>query len=88
VYIPNTFTPDGDRFNNTFKASTIGAVKMEFNIFNRWGDLIYSTTDIYFEWDGTYNGQVISDNTLVYKAKITDKEGIPHEYYGTINLLR
>lgn len=88
VYIPNTFTPDGNRFNNTFKASTIGAVKMEFYIFNRWGDLIYSTTDIYFEWDGTYNGEIISDNTLVYKAKITDKEGIPHEYYGTINLLR
>ncbi len=88
VYIPNTFTPDGDRFNNTFKASTIGAVKMEFYIFNRWGDLIYSTTDIYFEWDGTYNGEAISDNTLVYKAKITDKEGVPHEYYGTINLLK
>jgi gliding motility-associated-like protein len=88
VYIPNTFTPDRDRFNNTFKVSTIGAVDMEFFIFNRWGDLIYSTTDIYFEWDGTYNGQVISDNTLVYKTKITDKEGIPHEYYGTINLLR
>lgn len=88
VYIPNTFTPDQNRFNNTFKVSSIGATEMEFYIFNRWGDLIYYTTDIYFEWDGTYKGKIIADNTLVYKAKITDKEGIPHEYYGTINVLK
>lgn len=88
VYIPNSFTPDNDRFNNYFYVSSIGAIDMDFLIYNRWGELIFQTSDIYFKWDGTYNGKIISDNTLVYKAIITNKEGIPYEFNGTINLLR
>ncbi len=88
IYIPNTFTPDNNRLNNKFKVSSIGAIDMEFYIFNRWGELIYYTTDIYFEWDGTYKGQIMADNVFVYKAIITNKEGIPYEYNGTITLLK
>lgn len=87
-YAPNAFTPDGNSFNNAYSVSVIGAKEIEFMIFNRWGDLIYSTTDIYFEWNGSYSGELAPDGVYVYRSKVTDMEGLVHEYYGTINLLR
>jgi gliding motility-associated-like protein len=87
-YAPNAFTPDGDRFNNTYSVSIIGADKFDFMIFNRWGELIYQTTDIYFEWDGSYKGQMVPDEALVYRVKLTDLEGFVHEHFGTITILK
>jgi len=87
-YAPNTFTPDANTFNSTYKVSVIGAKEFDFMIFNRWGDLIYQTSDIYFEWDGSYRGNLSPDGSYVYRVKITDKEGYIHHHFGTINLLR
>lgn len=87
-YAPNAFTPDDGRFNNSYAVSVIGAVQFEFQIFNRWGELIYQTTDQYFKWDGTYNGHFVPDDVVVYKVKITDREYIVHDYEGMITILR
>jgi len=57
-------------------------------IFNRWGDLIYQTNDIYFEWDGSYRGNNCPDATYVYRVKVIDKEGYIHHHFGSIHLLR
>lgn len=87
-YAPNAFTPDDGRFNNTYEVSVIGATTFEFQIFNRWGELIFATTDQYFKWNGTFNGQPILDDVFVYKAKITDREYIVYDYEGIITILR
>ena len=87
-YAPNAFTPDASRFNNTYGVSVIGATAFDFQVFNRWGELIYQTSDIYFRWNGTYNGYPVADNVLVYKCRVVDREEIPHEYTGTITILR
>jgi gliding motility-associated-like protein len=87
-YAPNAFTPDGDTFNNAYSVSAIGAKKFDFMIFNRWGDLIYQTSDIYFEWDGSYKGKMVPDEALIYRTKVTDLEGFVHEYFGTITILK
>jgi len=88
VYAPNAFTPDDGRFNNVYSVSVIGAIQFEFQIFNRWGEMIYATSDQYFSWDGTYNGHLVSDNVLVYRMTVTDRQYEVHEYEGTITLLR
>jgi gliding motility-associated-like protein len=88
VYAPNAFTPDDGRFNNEYGVSIIGATKFEFQIFNRWGEMIFYTTDPYFSWDGTYNGHKVADGVLVYRMYVTDREYIVHEYEGTITILR
>lgn len=88
VYAPNAFTPDDGRFNNEYSVSVIGAIQFEFQIFNRWGEMIYYTTDHYFSWDGTYNGHLVSDNVLVYRMTVTDRQYEIHEYEGTITILR
>lgn len=87
-FAPNAFTPDDGRFNNDYEISVIGATSFEFQIFNRWGELIYQTTDQYFKWDGTYNGFLVPDNVVVYKAKVTDEEYQVHDYEGMITILR
>lgn len=87
-YAPNAFTPDDGRFNNTYGVSVIGAVQFEFQIFNRWGELIYQTTDQYFKWNGTYNGHLVPDDVVVYKVKITDREYKVYDFEGMITILR
>ena len=87
-YAPNAFTPDGNRLNNTYQVSVIGAIDFEFQIFNRWGELIYQTTDQYFRWNGTYRDMQVKDDVYVYKAKVTDREKNVYTYEGTITVLR
>lgn len=87
-YAPNAFTPDGGRLNNEYSVSVIGAIDFEFQIFNRWGELIYSTTDQYFRWDGTYKDFQVQDGVVVWKAKVIDREEMVHTFNGTITILR
>lgn len=87
-YAPNAFTPDGNRFNNSYSVSMIGATEVTFQIFNRWGELIYETNDLFFQWDGTYKNNLVQDEVVVYKAVVMDREEQLHEYSGTITILR
>ncbi|UKN00894.1 choice-of-anchor L domain-containing protein [Paracrocinitomix mangrovi] len=87
-YAPNAFTPDGNRLNNNYEVSVIGATGFEFQIFNRWGELIYATTDQYFKWDGNYDGAPVQDGVLVWRAKVVDREENVHTFQGHITILR
>ncbi len=87
-YVPNAFTPDGNEYNNTFQVSSIGAVEFELQIFNRWGERIYTSYDPNFRWDGSINGHLVPDDVVVWKALIVDLEGIHHTYEGTVTILR
>lgn len=87
-YAPNAFTPDDGRFNNFYEVSIIGEKSFEFSIFNRWGELIYTTTNPYFKWDATYKGSIIPDDVVVYRVEIMDQDNIIHSYEGTITILR
>jgi trimeric autotransporter adhesin len=71
-YIPNSFTPDGDQFNNTFTpifTYGIDANNYLFEIYNRWGELIFASKNPAVGWDGTYstNGFQCQDGTYLYK---------------------
>jgi len=71
-YIPNTFTPDGDQHNQTFKpVFTAGFDPQDFNllIFNRWGEVIWESYDASVGWDGTYGGEPVQDGTYVWKVE-------------------
>lgn len=88
IYVPNTFTPDGLRFNNTFNASTIGIKEIRIKIYNRWGQLIYTADNLDFEWDGTYKGYKVQDGTYVWKISYTTRSGREETITGHINLIR
>jgi gliding motility-associated-like protein len=89
LYIPNTFTPDGNRFNNTFFAKSINIQVIEFEIFNRWGELVFYSTDTEFDWDGTYNGKDCPDGTYVYRIRYNSITNRKEEVkIGHVTLLR
>ena len=70
VYIPNAFTPDGDEYNNNhMTVAALEAVEWEFKIYNRWGELVFETTDQHAEWDGTYHGQVAQSGIYTYTLR-------------------
>jgi gliding motility-associated-like protein len=75
-YIPNTFTPDGDGFNQTFKpifTSGFDPFNFEMFIYNRWGELIFETHDANRGWDGSYGMDGRDVQQGVYTYKITYK---------------
>lgn len=88
VYIPNTFTPDGNEFNQTFKAIVQNSTAFNMEIYNRWGELIYTVESLEDFWDGTYEGIMCQDGTYTWKATVTDLDEVNHLYVGHVNLLR
>jgi gliding motility-associated-like protein len=89
VYIPNSFTPDGDSHNEVFKVVMSGAEieYFEMRIFNRWGNQLYFTNDPLAGWDGKgEEGNGI--DTYVYRIVIKDIKGYEREYLGHVNIIR
>ena len=95
-YVPNSFTPDGDGFNQTFQpvfTSGFDPFNFSLRIFNRWGELIYESADPELGWDGSYtlNGNVIPCQSGVYTWTIDFKSPNNDEKMvisGHVSLLR
>ncbi|MDG0973081.1 MAG: gliding motility-associated C-terminal domain-containing protein [Crocinitomicaceae bacterium] len=92
LYVPNTFTPDDDEFNQYFTpvlASGYNSYTYEFLIFNRWGELIFETDIIGLGWDGKYNDNAVKDGTYIWKIRVSNKyDAERHEFVGHVNVLR
>src|SRR5690606_15815868 len=90
VFIPNAFTPNqfGDAMNNRFFVIADGYETLQINIFTRWGEQVYESTNINEGWDGMYKGKEAQQDVYVYVVRVTAVGGKEYEYYGTIALLR
>jgi len=89
-YIPNAFTPNNNRRNETFRPYGEGVDwgTFEMFIFNRWGQEIFYTADIDTPWDGTYQGMPVRSGVYVYRIGISEMSGEEHWYTGGVTLLR
>ena len=93
LYVPNTFTPDGNGVNEIFipviADFSFDHLRYEFTIFNRWGEQIFYTQNYLAGWDGKYKGIYTKTDTYVWKLKVKDVvSGKIKEFYGHVNLLR
>jgi len=88
LYIPNTFTPNGDGINDVFQAKGVGIVNFNMQIFDRWGHQVFETKDIYSPWDGKKNGDDIKQDVYIWKAQVTDLKGQKHYLTGHVNMIR
>jgi len=91
VWVPNTFTPNGNGNNDVFIPVFSGidyVSEFQMMIFDRWGNLLYVTKDKYAGWDGTYNSNKVQEDTYVYKLYVTDMNGLRKDFIGSINLIR
>jgi gliding motility-associated-like protein len=93
-HVPNTFTPDGNEYNNTFyPVFSPGFVPKDFEmlIFDRWGELIFQSNNPQVGWDGTYGteGKKCQDGTYTWKIQFNFKENAAKtQETGHVNLLK
>ncbi len=91
-WFPNSFTPDENGENDEWRmaGTNIQTDGFEMLIFNRWGERIFSSTDILKGWNGRRGntGEPLELGTYVYKIHLVDWKGLSHEYVGHINLIR
>lgn len=89
VFVPNAFTPDGDSYN---EAWALGGecVPQQFNVavFDRWGELIYTSADPQKAWDGTVNGRMSPAGVYAYRMEYQLPYQEPKKAHGFITLLR
>mgnify|MGYP001168334611 FL=1 len=75
-FLPNSFTPNGDGLNDSFfpVGDKISVENYSFKIFNRWGELIFSTNDFNEKWDGTYQNNALSSDAYIWKIDLVDSQ--------------
>ena len=88
LYVPNSFSPNSDLKNDVFKVSAEDILTFEILIFNRWGELIYESTNINEGWDGTYKGVDSQIGTYIWKLKYSDINTKDKEVIGHVSLIR
>ncbi len=91
LYVPNTFTPNGNGINDVFAPKGEGILNYEMYIYDRWGQNIFYTNDLTVGWDGKANGgsKPAQMDSYVYVIDVkaaTDMHD--YTYKGTINLVR
>jgi gliding motility-associated-like protein len=88
MYIPNTFTPNGDGDNDLFYAISGSVKKFNMRIFDRWGEEVFTTSDIHTGWNGEYRGGESKQDVYVFRIEVTFMNGKYEEVVGQVNLLR
>jgi gliding motility-associated-like protein len=90
IWIPNTFTPDGDGLNDDFGPTAYGFMNEGYQmmIYDRWGKQLFYSNDYYHRWNGTVEGELIKSNYVyVYVIYIRSKQGKQFMYKGRITLV-
>jgi gliding motility-associated-like protein len=89
-YVPNAFTPNGDGKNDLFRPIAIGMKSIDnFRVYNRWGQLLYSSTDMNGGgWDGSFAGKKQDPATFVWYAEGTDYKNNKIKKRGSVILIR
>lgn len=89
IYVPTAFSPNGDNLNDFLQPICIGIRQLNyFNIYNRWGKLVFSTKNQYDNWDGKINGIPVPISTLVWIGEAIGFDGKLMQRKGTITLIR
>lgn len=90
IAFPNAFTPDGygPAENETFRPLAEGVIEYELFIYNRWGELIFTTKDLNTGWDGTIDGEMAKPDVYVWKAQGKYTNGKSFELAGDVTLIR
>ncbi|MFL5742435.1 MAG: PKD domain-containing protein [Flavisolibacter sp.] len=89
IFVPTAFTPNGDGLNDYFKPVAVGISKFEyFRVYNRWGQMVFSTTSTEQGWDGKIGGQQQGSNTFVWVVRGVDYTGKLIFAKGTVTLIR
>ncbi|MBK7751403.1 MAG: gliding motility-associated C-terminal domain-containing protein [Flavobacteriales bacterium] len=94
IYIPNTFTPNGDGINDTWGAVGKNIASIELMVFDRWGGVLFQTTDPNTFWDGSVSNEEAANHMYAWRLSYrffedeNGKVGRQHERLGHVTILR
>jgi gliding motility-associated-like protein len=89
IYVPRVFTPNGDGVNDVLKPILVGITSFQyFTVYNRWGNIIFQTTDPNQGWDGTFKGVPQPVETYLWIAAGVDENGKTIVQKGMTSLVR
>ncbi|MGB0165245.1 MAG: PKD domain-containing protein [Luteibaculum sp.] len=89
VDVPNAFSPNGDNNNDRIFVRGIGIKELlNFTIYNRWGEVVFNTSNIKEGWDGFYKDKLQNDETYVYRAGVLYYNGETESKQGYITILK
>lgn len=89
IGIPNAFTPNGDGLNDVFKPTINQAIQyFSFEVFNRYGQMVFNTREYGTGWDGTYKGKKQPAGSYVYRIKFINIYGWESVNNGSVLLIR
>ncbi|MEO8087960.1 MAG: gliding motility-associated C-terminal domain-containing protein [Bacteroidota bacterium] len=86
IFIPSAFTPNEDGINDSFGVKGEGIQNFKMLIYNRWGEVVYSSTNPTEHWDGKFNNQPVENGVYVYE--VFAKGYGKHPKAGSVTLLR
>jgi gliding motility-associated-like protein len=89
IYVPSAFTPDGDGLNDIIRPVVVGMKEFHyFKIFNRWGQMVFTSANPHSGWNGKISGTEQGTNTFVWIAEAVDFNGNLVKRKGTVTLIR
>lgn len=91
-YIPNSFTPNGDGINDTFLpvfTSGMDEANYRFTLFNRWGEMVFESTDMTLGWDGKFENELVQAGTYIWDIRFQHRDsGASEQMSGHVVLLK
>lgn len=88
LFIPNSFSPNGDDKNDVWYVYGKNIIGCDIQVYNRVGEIVYSSKDIQKGWDGNYLGKKETTNSYKYQIKVTYADRSQRFYEGSLNLFR
>jgi gliding motility-associated-like protein len=88
IFVPNTFTPNGDGNNDVLLVRGRSIRELEFMVFDRWGEKVFETNDQDRGWDGTFEGKPVDPAVFVYHLTVYCVDGQRFFTKGNVTIVR
>jgi len=88
VFIPNTFSPNGDGFNDLFVVRGSNITEIQLAVYNRWGEKVFETDDVTTGWDGKYKSKQVVTGIFIYHLNGKFIDGKPFSKQGAITIIK
>jgi gliding motility-associated-like protein len=88
IFLPNAFSPNGDGLNDVFNPIGVSIENFHIEIYNQWGQQVFTSNNILNGWDGTFKSSPSPQGTYYYQLSATGTEGEKYSEKGTVLLVR
>jgi gliding motility-associated-like protein len=88
LHIPNAFTPNGDQLNEIWNIVPVFVKEYEIRVYNRWGQKVYTSTNVKKDWDGFYKQIQRANDVYVYTVTFTGWDRSVHHRKGTVMIVK